>query len=177
MSENWGVVEALRHARHDWMNDLQLIKGNLDLDRVERAKQVIEEMVLVAQNESKLSNLKLPLLAEWILTYNWSRHLIKLDFEVLQLESAHGLEDRRLYNWCKEFLEFLESNVMNNVENQLSILLNITKEHSRLIFDFTGILKSTSVVEDWIKNQQSNGENIEIEQLQEEVLVIHVIAG
>ncbi|WP_201713628.1 Spo0B C-terminal domain-containing protein [Rossellomorea arthrocnemi] len=176
MSKNWGVVEALRHARHDWMNDLQLIKGNLDLDRVERAKQVIEEMVLVAQNESKLSNLRLPLLAEWILTYNWSRHLIKLDFEVLQSESAHGLEDRRLYDWCKEFLEFLESNVMNNVENQLSILLDITKEHSRFIFDFTGILKSTCVVKDWIKNQRSNGENIEIEQLQEEVLVIHVVA-
>ncbi|MGM0841886.1 MAG: Spo0B C-terminal domain-containing protein [Bacillota bacterium] len=176
MSENWGLVEALRHARHDWMNDLQLIKGNLDLDRVERAKQVIEEMVLVAQNESKLSNLKLPLLAEWILTYNWSRHLIKLDFEVLQSESSHGLEDRSLYNWCKEFLQFLESNVMNNVENQLSILLDITKEQSRFIFDFTGILKSTSLVEDWIKNQRANGENIEIEQLQEEVLVIHVVA-
>ncbi|WP_406686710.1 Spo0B C-terminal domain-containing protein [Rossellomorea vietnamensis] len=175
MSENWGVVEALRHARHDWMNDLQLIKGNLDLGRVERAKQVIEEMVLVAQNESKLSNVKLPLLAEWILTYNWSRHLIKLDFEVLRLE-PHRLEDKRLYNWCKEFLEFLESNVMNNVENQLSIILDITKEQSRFIFDFTGILKSTSLVEDWIKNQQSNGENIELEQLQEEVLVVHVIA-
>ncbi|NMH69858.1 sporulation protein [Bacillus sp. RO3] len=177
MSENWGVVEALRHARHDWMNDLQLIKGNLDLGRVERAKQVIEEMVLVAQNESKLCNLKLPLLAEWILTYNWSRHLIKLDFEVLQIESSHGLEDRRLQDWCKEFLEFLESNVMNNAENQLSILLDITKEQSRFIFDFTGILKSTNVVEDWIRNQQTNGENIEIEQLEEEVLVIHVTAG
>ncbi|PFA64551.1 sporulation protein [Bacillus sp. AFS015802] len=177
MSENWGVVEALRHARHDWMNDLQLIKGNLDLDRVERAKQVIEEMVLVAQNESKLSNVKLPLLAEWILTYNWSRHLIKLDFEVLQCESSHGLEDMRLYNWCKEFLAFLESNVMNNVENQLSILLDITKEQSRFIFDFTGILKSTSKVEDWIENQRSNGQNIEIEQLQEEVLVVHVVVS
>jgi stage 0 sporulation protein B (sporulation initiation phosphotransferase) len=65
---------------------------------------------------------------------------------------------------------------MNNVENQLSILLDITKEQSRFIFDFTGILKSRSLVEDWIKNQQLNGENIEIEQLQEEVLVIHVVA-
>ncbi|WP_082892657.1 Spo0B domain-containing protein [Rossellomorea aquimaris] len=35
MRENWGVVEALRHARHDWMNDLQLIKGNLDLNRLD----------------------------------------------------------------------------------------------------------------------------------------------
>ncbi len=175
MSENWGVVEALRHARHDWMNDLQLIKGNLDLNRTERARQVIEEIILVAQNESKLSNLKLPLFAEWVLTYNWSRRLIKLEFEVLQFESSHLLDDQELYHWCKEFFDLLESNVMNNVENQLSILINISKEQSRLIFDFTGILRNKSVMEDWIHNQQKLGKNIEIELFQKEVFVIHVI--
>ncbi|WP_082892656.1 Spo0B C-terminal domain-containing protein [Rossellomorea aquimaris] len=132
-------------------------------------------MVLVAQNESKLSNLKLPLFAEWVLTYNWSRRLIKLEFEVLQFESSHSLDDQMLLNWSKTFLDILEINVMNNVENQLSLIINVSDEQSRFIFDFTGILKNKREVEEWLEDQKMNGQNIEIEQLDEEVLVIHVI--
>ncbi|MGR3765197.1 Spo0B C-terminal domain-containing protein [Rossellomorea sp. NS-SX7] len=174
MSENWGILDALRHARHDWMNDLQLIKGNLELNRVERAKQVIDTMVLTAQNESKLSNLKLPLLAEWILTYNWSTHLVKLEFEVGQTGYTHKLDDQKLVLVCKELMELLEANAGANAENQLSLIINLSEEHPRFIFDFTGILKETNVLEEWIKNKQKNGQNIEIELLQKEAFVIHL---
>jgi stage 0 sporulation protein B (sporulation initiation phosphotransferase) len=174
MSENWGILDALRHARHDWMNDLQLIKGNLELNRIERAKQVIDTMVITAQNESKLSNLKLPSLAEWILTYNWSTHLVKLEFEVGQTGFTDRLNDQKLVFLCKEMLELLESNVETNAENQLSLIINLSEEHPRFIFDFTGILKETNVLEEWIKNKQKNGQNIETELLQKEAFVIHL---
>jgi stage 0 sporulation protein B (sporulation initiation phosphotransferase) len=174
MSENWGILDALRHARHDWMNDLQLIKGNLELNRIERAKQVIDTMVITAQNESKLTNLKLPSLAEWILTYNWSTHLVKLEFEVGQTGFTDRLNDQKLVFLCKEVLELLESNVETNAENQLSLIINLSKEHPRFIFDFTGILKETNVLEEWIKNKQKNGQNIETELLQKEAFVIHL---
>ncbi|MEL3974529.1 Spo0B C-terminal domain-containing protein [Rossellomorea oryzaecorticis] len=174
MSENWGILDALRHARHDWMNDLQLIKGNLELNRIERARQVIDTMVITAQNESKLSNLKLPSLAEWILTYNWSTHMVKLEFEVGQTGSTDRLDDEKLVFLCKEMLELLESNVETNAENQLSLIINLSKEHPRFIFDFTGILKETNVLEKWIKNKQKNGQNIETELLQKEAFVIHL---
>jgi stage 0 sporulation protein B (sporulation initiation phosphotransferase) len=174
MSENWGILDALRHARHDWLNDLQLIKGNLELNRIERAKQVIDTMVITAQNESKLSNLKLPSLAEWILTYNWSTHLVKLEFEVGQTGFTDRLNDQKLVFLCKEVLELLESNVETNAENQLSLIINLSEEHPRFIFDFTGILKETNVLEEWIKNKQKNGQNIETELLQKEAFVIHL---
>jgi stage 0 sporulation protein B (sporulation initiation phosphotransferase) len=177
MSENWGIVDALRHARHDWMNDLQLIKGNLELDRVERAKQVIDTMVLTAKNESKLSNLKLPLLAEWILTYNWSSRLVKLEFEVGQTGYARTLNDHKLVLLCKEVMELLESNVESKAENQLSLIINLPEENPRFIFDFTGILKETDGLEEWIKNKQKNGQNIETELLQKEAFVIHLSVG
>lgn len=174
MSRKWDVVEVLRHARHDWMNDLQLIKGNLNLDRIDRAKQVIEEMVLAAQNESKLSNLKLPLLTEWILTYNWSGSMIKLDFEILDCTADHGLDDQGLVSWCTRFVDELVQCVSGNGENQLSILLHITKDAPRFIFDFTGILSHAGAMKEWLENERRNGTNISIEQIEEEVLVFHV---
>ncbi|WP_312471145.1 Spo0B domain-containing protein, partial [Neobacillus sp.] len=45
MGKEWDIVEVLRHSRHDWLNRLQLIKGNLDLNRIDRAKAVIDEIV------------------------------------------------------------------------------------------------------------------------------------
>lgn len=46
MSRDWSTLEVLRHARHDWLNQLQLIKANLSLGRTERANEIIEEIIL-----------------------------------------------------------------------------------------------------------------------------------
>ncbi|BBP91222.1 hypothetical protein BsIDN1_48400 [Bacillus safensis] len=52
------LIDLLSRSRHDWMNKLQLIKGNLTLEKYDRVFEIIEEMVIEAQHESKLSNLK-----------------------------------------------------------------------------------------------------------------------
>ena len=46
IEKEWNTVEVLRHARHDWLNKLQLIKGNLDLNELDRAKEIINEIVI-----------------------------------------------------------------------------------------------------------------------------------
>ena len=61
----------LMYFRHDWMNKLQLIKGNLSLQKYDRVVEIIDEMVIDAKHESKLSNLKTPHLAFDFLTFNW----------------------------------------------------------------------------------------------------------
>ncbi|MGM2794016.1 Spo0B domain-containing protein, partial [Bacillus cereus group sp. BC91] len=65
------LIYLLSRSRHDWMNKLQLIKGNLTLEKYDRVFEIIEEMVIEAQHESKLSNLKIPQLAYYFLTFNW----------------------------------------------------------------------------------------------------------
>ena len=66
------------------LNKLQLIKGNLDLNRIDRAKAYIDEIVIEAQHESKLSNLNLPLFASLLLRSNWEKHSFELEYEVLK---------------------------------------------------------------------------------------------
>ena len=36
IKKEWNTVDVLRQVRHDWLNKLQLIKGNLDLNKMER---------------------------------------------------------------------------------------------------------------------------------------------
>jgi stage 0 sporulation protein B (sporulation initiation phosphotransferase) len=175
MSGNWSVVEALRHARHDWMNDLQLIKGNLDLNHVDRAKQIIEKMVLKAQNESKLSSLKLPKFTEWMMSYNWGKHSVQLEFEVLHIDSEHHFEGTSLLEWCQSFLIKLEKMVEPYAENHLSLSISVFQKEICFIFDFTGILNNKSELEDWLSEQRDQASiELEVEHLQKEGFVFQV---
>ncbi|MGM0844091.1 MAG: Spo0B C-terminal domain-containing protein [Bacillota bacterium] len=149
MNSEWNLVEALRHARHDWMNRLQLIKGNMDLGKIDRAKQVIEEIVAEAQNESKASNLKLPKFSEWLLTYNWQTHFIKLEFEVLEAE-APNIDDDRLYGWFTGFFNVLEKCVKPFEENNMMVIIKICQQDARFELDFNGIIVDKESLQDWL---------------------------
>lgn len=83
MEKELDVVHVLRHYRHDWLNKIQLIKGYLDLSRVEKAEQYIQEIIQQARNETDLSNLKMNQVATRLLTFNWKDHPYVLTFDVL----------------------------------------------------------------------------------------------
>jgi stage 0 sporulation protein B (sporulation initiation phosphotransferase) len=152
MKNEWNLVEALRHARHDWMNRLQLIKGNMDLGRMDRARQIIEEIVAEAQNESKLSNLRMPEFAELMLSYNWETHFIKVEFEVLQAEDP-DINDDLLYQWFSEFFSVMESSVKPYEENHLLVTIKICQKEARFELDFNGIITDKDSLQEWIENQ------------------------
>ncbi|MFE4096375.1 Spo0B domain-containing protein [Priestia sp. YIM B13484] len=91
MEKEWDVVEVLRYARHDWLNKLQLIKGNLALNRLDRANEIIEEIVNESKHESKLTNINMRLFAGFVMTYHWNNHAVRLDVEVLgELKDYHN---------------------------------------------------------------------------------------
>ena len=46
MDKNWTTFEVLRQTRHDWLNKIQIIKGNLELNKIDRVKGYIEEIII-----------------------------------------------------------------------------------------------------------------------------------
>lgn len=46
MDKNWTTIETLRQTRHDWLNKIQIIKGNLELNRIDRVKGIIDEIIV-----------------------------------------------------------------------------------------------------------------------------------
>ncbi len=179
MSEKFNIVEALRHARHDWMNRLQLIKGNLDLNRTDRARQLIDEMVIEAQNESKLSNVKYPEFVEWILTYNWGKHQLHIEFEVLDQESVQNSFNEQSFHWLKAFIEKLEEQVEPFRENKLSIVMSFFEEETCFNLDFNGILKEENTMNIWLQQQEKEitQGRLDIEEFTKEVFLFQVSFG
>lgn len=150
MDKEWDIVEVLRHSRHDWLNRLQLIKGNLDLNRIDRAKAYINEIVIEAQHEAKLSNFHLPIFASLLLKSNWENHLFQLEYEVLNDLEAVEINDNILSNWTKSFFICLDKAIEAFQENHLSITIQPQSDGVRFFFDFSGIIVKKELIEQFL---------------------------
>ncbi|MBM7605760.1 stage 0 sporulation protein B (sporulation initiation phosphotransferase) [Metabacillus crassostreae] len=147
------IVDILSHSRHDWMNKLQLIKGNLSLQKYDRIKDIIEEIVIEAQQESKLCNLKMPAFASFLMTFNWSKHQFYLEYEVIGELKVLKEYDELLTKWSKGFLDILDHTVDSTCENHLCLTLKTddqVKDKICFIFEFDGKINNTELVTEWI---------------------------
>ncbi|GLB58357.1 sporulation initiation phosphotransferase B [Cytobacillus sp. NCCP-133] len=156
MEKDWNMIEVLRHARHDWLNKIQLIKGNLSLNKVDRAKEIIDEIVVEAQQEAKLTNLNLPEFASLLFTYNWENHSFQLEYEVLDDAMAGRLDDRILSKWTGSFFACLDSAAKTYHENHLSVSISQEKEGARFFFDFSGIITDMDRMEKFLNKEYAD---------------------
>ena len=162
MKGDWSIVEVLQHSRHDWLNKIQLIKGNLALDRTDRVKEIIDEIVMETQNESKLSNLKLESLATLLMTFNWDQPKFKVEFEVIGEIKVLSQIDEKLTNWFEHLFLVLNETVDLNGDNLLTISIETFVKEVRFIFDFSGIIKDTDVVTNWFNHERPEWEEIQL---------------
>ena len=107
IKKEWNTVEVLRHARHDWLNKMQLIKGNLDLNKLDRVREIINEIVVEAQNESKLSNLNIPQFSSLLLTSRWENYSFEFEFQVIDELKCGIIDDKVLENFTSMLFECL----------------------------------------------------------------------
>lgn len=164
---NWTVVEVLRHARHDWMNKLQLIKGNLALNKIEQVERLMDEMVMDARQETRLSNLKLPKFAEILLTFNWERHPFQIEYEIMDEFCSWPLDDEKLSKWILLFFEILENSVEPFSENYLTLSLELHEKNVRFYFDFSGTIKDIHKINNWLSDQKSFLKEVFVKEINE----------
>ncbi|MDP4086984.1 MAG: sporulation initiation phosphotransferase B [Bacillota bacterium] len=164
MEKEWDIVEVLRHSRHDWLNRLQLIKGNLELGRVEKVKDIIDQIIIESQQESKLSNLHMPMFASLLLKSNWENRLFYLEYEVLEESDCLAIDDTLLSSWTSDFFSYLNSAIEPFQEHHLSITIDPQKEGARFFFDFSGIIKKEERIEQFLAKSSETDWLIEIKE-------------
>jgi len=155
MEKIWGIVELLRHARHDWLNKIQLIKGNIELGKIDDVKDIIDAMIMEAQNEAELSNLQIPKMAGLLLTSKWSNYPFVFDYEILHAVKGCNSLDEKMYNWTVEFVEVLCQAVEPFASNELKLSIFQSKETMRFTIDFEGMIKNKSSLENFLQKDYS----------------------
>ncbi|MDQ0429944.1 stage 0 sporulation protein B (sporulation initiation phosphotransferase) [Planomicrobium stackebrandtii] len=104
MEKTMTVAQSLRHARHDFLNELQLIKMNLDLGRHQEAQAIIRSHAEAAMHASRLSDLGLPLTEEWLLTANWRFSGFRFQVECPAVKAPVHL-DAEFWHFLENFVE------------------------------------------------------------------------
>lgn len=175
MSKDWTVLETLKYTRHDWLNRLQLIKGNLSLGKTEQAERIMDEIVMEMQQEAMLSNLKLPRFAEVLLTHNWRGHHFKVEYELVTLPKIPPLNDDLLAEWTKRFFEQLNKTALPFYENCLYLKIESTDDMIRFLFEFNGIIENEPELKRWLLKKDSYPDRIGFEHIGENDWLIQAI--
>lgn len=153
MDKKWEILDLLSYNRHDWLNRIQLIKGNLDLGKIDYAKEVIDSIINEAKNEAELSNLQMPKMAELLITSKWQGYPFALEYEVLQARKGCHNVDESMYNWTVAFFKNLCLIIEAFGENELKIEIYEGEYCSRFTFDLQGKIKDKNQMLLFLKDQ------------------------
>lgn len=91
------------------------------MQKYDRVVEIIDEMVIDAKHESKLSNLKTPHLAFDFLTFNWKSRYMRLEYEVLGEIKDLSAYDQKLSNLMRKLFHLFGLAVNNESENHLTV--------------------------------------------------------
>ncbi|WP_165763717.1 Spo0B C-terminal domain-containing protein [Halalkalibacter urbisdiaboli] len=140
MTNQKDILEALRHTRHDWLNVMQLIKGNLALKRYDRIETIIETVTQKSINESKLSSMEAPAVAVYLLTYNWNCHALNLDIDIIGEVKSFASHEPQLLHLCESIIKQLTASSSKDFENTLLLTFLFKDNVCEITFDYHGKL-------------------------------------
>jgi stage 0 sporulation protein B (sporulation initiation phosphotransferase) len=175
MDKQWTTIEILRHSRHDWLNKIQLIKGNLDLNKVDRVKRIIDEIVIEAQHESRIASLNMPGLIELLLTANWGTNPFRFEFEVISLERGAKSLDSEMTHWIVKLFSVLKEAMDWHGENVLTLAILENKEQILCFsFELQGTIKNEKSLEQFLLQTKDEWIRASISELNDQEAVFQV---
>lgn len=155
MEKDWELLELLRHSRHDWLNQLQLIKGNLSLNRLDRVYEIIEDITAQSKHESNLTNLQIRELAGMLLTFNWGAHPYGLEIEVIGEPCDLSYCESELLYFCEKLFSMLDRSVNEIIDNHILLTFQLIEEGHFLTFEFTGTIDDINRFQEKVKEASS----------------------
>lgn len=138
MNKTLTINEVLRFANHDFLNQLQLIKTNLDLGRTETAKESIEHITEKCKTFFNINKLGLPNTIEWIHTLGWRYPNFQVE---IQSMIEHGVDpalDEAIYKYLEKSVLYIYSSLDPFAEQQLSLQIYSTEKQFEILFHVKG---------------------------------------
>ncbi len=103
------VVEMLRHYRHDWLNDLQLILGYAQMGKLDKIQSKITEVMERSNQERGLDRLNIPKTMVWLYQLNWRSEAFQLHFQSFVDELPAIIDDEALLTKIQKIFQILPS--------------------------------------------------------------------
>lgn len=121
------ILRVIQSYRHDLMNRLQIVSGYLSMDKIDKAKKNLENILQFYEEERKLMKLHVPAFALWILQFHKHYPTFLLTYCIhLSETDEHQIDEKELLSICQGLLHYLEA-VGGNIQ-VYEVFLKIVEE-------------------------------------------------
>ncbi|WJY28190.1 Spo0B domain-containing protein [Sporosarcina trichiuri] len=120
------VRQALQYARHDFLNELQLILMQMDLGRVPEARDQLLASTERMQQASRVAGLGLPALETWLLTFGWhfKAFAAELVAQTSPAAAPRQADDRDVTEFLDALFRQLEEHADPFTDNSVEIMVS-----------------------------------------------------
>ncbi|REB07188.1 hypothetical protein DVB69_10065 [Sporosarcina sp. BI001-red] len=134
------VRDAMKFARHDFLNELQLILMHMDLNNVPEARRKLLEATEHMRNDSQLSGLDMPVLETWLLTFDWnySAFTKELETTIVPSTSARKADDQVIVEVLDGIFQQLVNGADPYADNRVNITVVITGDEWEVSLSLPG---------------------------------------
>ncbi|MEG0384357.1 MAG: Spo0B domain-containing protein [Solibacillus sp.] len=132
------VNEALRFANHDFLNHLHLIQMNLDLQRVNEAKETIAQLSEHCKMLSNINQLKLPKTVEWLQTVSWRYPAIQLCLSSQVAAHVNSKYDEAIVQYLENTIIHVYDSLDPYEQQQLQLRIESNEKQCQITFHLTG---------------------------------------
>lgn len=101
-------TELLAFARHDFLNDLQIILMHLDLGNPSEARKAILKTTKAMGQRSLLSGFGLPKVQQWLLTFDWVYTAFRSTMTCAIKKGARNVNDDTLVTYLEAIFNEIE---------------------------------------------------------------------
>lgn len=132
------VNEALRFANHDFLNHLHLIQMNLDLQRVNEAKETIAQLSEHCKMLSNINQLKLPKTVQWLQTISWCYPAMQTCLSSHVTASVNSKYDEAIVQYLENTVIHVYESLNPYEQQELQISIESNEKQCDIIFHLTG---------------------------------------
>ncbi|GGM27392.1 sporulation initiation phosphotransferase B [Paraliobacillus quinghaiensis] len=150
--EEEDVVTLLRHYRHDWMNELQLIMGYAQMGKLDTVQKKIQQSVEKAESDRKLQNLPLPKTVIWVMQFNFRFDNFRLKYNIDANEKL-AIDDQRLYDQLERIMEIFTSfGMKTEMYHGTMNIQQLNQQQLKVQLSFSGIIERSKELKNQIEH-------------------------
>ncbi|WP_341480135.1 Spo0B domain-containing protein [Paenibacillus dendrobii] len=135
------AIRTLNHHRHDWMNDLQILYGYIQLGKIDKAVQCVERIKERMNQESKISKLGIPSLVFYLQSFRTSNSNLELEIAVdqdMQLDKLNPQVGTELAAVIMQTVRAYQYSGKVSWGDTRKLLLSLRQDGSEIIVSFEG---------------------------------------
>ncbi|MDF2945549.1 MAG: hypothetical protein K0S51_228 [Bacillales bacterium] len=144
-------LDIIRLIRHDWLNRLQVIQGNIILGKYDTVNEYIKEVIHKERNSSILATTEMPKVTFLLLSHNWKSSPIILDFEVTGDVFVIKSIDDILETTLTKLIKTLENHAVSTSNHFLNVEFGYNNESLTIYIDYNGEQENLDEFNEWLK--------------------------